>query len=65
MYRDRIKNLAPGHDPRHIEAFMRVEFGTLDHLGPDRFRAEVAIAVACIEEGGIEMAERLAKSYGL
>lgn len=65
MYRDRITQLAPTYDPRHIEAFMRSEHGTLDHLSPDTFAAEVAIAVMCIEDGGMEFGERLAKSYGL
>lgn len=65
MYRDRIKQLAPTYDPRHIEAFMRSEHGTLDHLSPDAFAAEVCIAAMCIEDGGREFGERLAKSYGL
>jgi hypothetical protein len=44
---------------------MRFEHGTLDQLSPQQFRADVALAVACIFEGGIEAAEKLAQSYGL
>lgn len=65
MYADLIKRLAPGYDPRHIEAFMRTQYGTLDHLSPRTFRREVALAVACIEEAGPEMAERVALSHGM
>jgi len=52
-------------DPRHIEGFMRLEFGTLDHLCIERFREEVRIGVECVDVGGREEAERLAMSYGL
>lgn len=64
-YRERILEIAPSYDPRHVEAFMRNEHGTLDHLSADAFASEVAIAVMCIEDGGKEFGERLAKSYGL
>ena len=65
MYQTMIQKLAPSYDPRHIEAFMRSECGTLDRLSPSRFRTEVKYAVACIEQGGKDLAERIAKSYGL
>lgn len=64
-YTNRIRALAPTCDPRHVEAYMRCECGTLDRLSPQRFVSEVGIAVSCIREGGLDMAERLAKSYGL
>jgi len=35
---------------------MRLEHGTLDQLNPQQFREEVALAVACIAEGGIDAA---------
>lgn len=62
-YADDIQKYT-NRDPRHVEAFMRVEFGTLDHLTPSRFRREVQIAVACIDECGEDMAEDVARSYG-
>jgi hypothetical protein len=52
-------------DPRHVEGYMRAEYGTLDHLGRAKFVREVVIAVACIDEGGRAQAEELAQSYGL
>lgn len=66
MYQDRIKQMVPTHyNPRHIEAFIRCEHGTLDKLSPAQFRREVFLAFLCIEEGGDEMAERVAKSLGM
>lgn len=56
---------AQGYDPRHIEAFMRLLFSTLDHLSPDTFCREVALACACIDVGGVARAERCARSFGL
>jgi hypothetical protein len=64
-YADLIEKIAPGYDARHIEAYMRLQYSTLDHLDKATFRREVKIAVGCIEEGGVEMAEANAKSYGL
>lgn len=63
-YTPAILELAPSQDPRHVEAYMRVEHSTLDHLSPERFAAEVAVAVMCVTEGGEEMAERIAQSFG-
>jgi hypothetical protein len=51
-------------DPRHIEAWMRVEHGTLDGLCKERFAKEVKIALDCIRESGIATSESLAKSMG-
>lgn len=64
-YTERIRELAPDHDPRHIEAYIRVEHGTLDRLSPSAFRLEVLVAIECVAEGGLEMAERVAQSFGL
>lgn len=52
-------------DPRHIEAYMRLEHSTLDGLSVEQFRSEVATSAACIREGGTDDAEALARSYGL
>jgi hypothetical protein len=64
-YSQQIAALAPQRDPRHVEAYMRVAHSTLDVLSPSGFRAEVKLACACIDEGGVEMAERIARSFGL
>lgn len=65
IYTDRIRALEPDYDPRHIEAYMRVEHGTLDHLDARRFADEAHIAARCVEIGGVEKAEELAGTYGL
>lgn len=52
-------------DPRHVEAYLRCEHGTLDRLTPARFAAEVALALDCVAYGGAVGAEALARSYGL
>ena len=64
-YTDRIASIAPKHDPRHIEAFMRSQFSTLDHLSAAEFRREVKIAAQCVDLGGASTAEDIAKSFGL
>ena len=64
-YHDRIKKLIPDLDPRHIEAYMRCQFGTLDGLDQAQFSAGARIAAACVDEGGTAAAEALARSYGL
>ncbi len=64
-YADRIAELAPGYDPRHIESFMRVARPTLDGLPSWQFAEEVEIAKGCFDEGGAEMAERCAQSFGI
>ena len=60
-----IKRLAPDHDPRHIEAFMRLEYPCLDGLNARQFDEQVGIAILCIKDGGLEFAEKIAKSFGL
>lgn len=52
-------------DPRHVEGYMRLEHSTLDGLTVYQFRKEVFISIACIKEGGLDMAESNAKSFGL
>lgn len=64
-YAAMFTELAPGYDPRHIEAYIRLEYSTLSHLSRATLRREVAIAKACIDEGGKEEAEQCARSFGL
>lgn len=54
-----------GIDPRHVEAYMRLEHSTLDDLSPAGFSKEVSIGIECVETGGIINAERNAQSFGL
>ena len=60
------KGLVPqGVDPRHLEGFIRLEYSTLSHLSWPTIRREVKLGIACIKEGGVDAAERNAKSFGL
>lgn len=52
-------------DPRHIEAWMRTGHGTLDALSVTEFHSEIRLGLGCIESGGLEKSEALAKSHGL
>lgn len=66
LYQQHIRELAPDeYEPRHVEAFMRLEHGTLDHLPREQFVREVEIGCACIDEAGHEHAEACARSFGL
>lgn len=53
------------YDPRHVEAYIRIANDTLGGLTPSQFKREIKIAAACIDEGGIDAAERCAQSFGL
>jgi hypothetical protein len=50
---------------RHIEAYLRLRHGTLDHLDGRAFNKGVRLAVSEIDQDGAVMAEDVAKSYGL
>jgi hypothetical protein len=52
-------------DPRHVEAWMRLEHGTLNGLSPRQFTKEVGIALDCIAAGAVADSESLAQSFGL
>lgn len=56
---------AAAFDARHIEAWMRSQYGTLDALSPAEFGHAVRHGIACVETGGITLSENLAQSYGL
>jgi hypothetical protein len=67
MYRSLIKKFLSGrdHDPRHIEAWMRLEHSTLDGLSFTQFKQDVEIAIDCIKGAGFAASESLAASYEL
>jgi hypothetical protein len=69
LYRDMIAadlgNRVSMYDPRHVEAYMRLERGTLDGLSRQSWDIELEQACICIDMGGRNDAEALAKSYGL
>ena len=67
FYQTLIRELLNGkdYDPRHIESFMRIQYGTLDHLTREDFKREVALCMKCIDECGKVEAEKYAQSMGL
>jgi hypothetical protein len=64
-YAETFRKLQPKFDPRHIEAYIRLEYATLGHLSIEVMRREASIAAMCVEEGGLEAAEDCAQSFGL
>ena len=64
MIRETLAELGrQGSDPRYVEAWMRLESGTLDGLAD--WDVAVRRAAACVEAAGTERNERLAASYAL
>lgn len=57
--------LATPYDAVVIEAWMRLEHGTLDALSPAQFRREVKVAIACIDATTPAENAALARSFGL
>lgn len=55
----------PNVNPRWIEAFMRLEYPSLNGVCSESFEREVAVAIGCIDVLGPEKAEQCAKSFGL
>lgn len=54
-----------GFDPRHIEGYMRLQHDILSRLSRSAFNREIRLCVECIKEGGVDAAERNARSFGL
>jgi len=52
-------------DPRHIEAYMKIQYRTLDHFSDDDFFNETKICMVCVLIEGNEKAELLAQSMGI
>lgn len=61
MARQGLISAAPVHQ---VEAWMRCEVGTLDHLSRAQFDTAVGIGVALAEDNPL-ISEGLAESYGL
>jgi len=66
LIREEIARLgAIGTDPRHVEAYMRLEHSTLDGLSKSQFSVEVEGCIGCVLADGVENAESCAQSFGL
>lgn len=69
MYRQMIREVLArigriGTDPRHVEAYMRLEHPTLDGLSREAFAREVEAGAVCAMADPVK-AEELAQSYDL
>jgi hypothetical protein len=51
-------------DPRHVEGWMRLEYGTLNHLPRETFAEYVQVTLECEKEAP-GSSEQLAQSFGL
>ena len=65
FYQRRIAPRTRDVDPRHVEAWMRLEHPTLDGLSRAEFEREIDLAVAAIATAGAADSEALAASFGL
>ena len=66
MIREALAKLGRiGTNPTHVEAYMRLENGTLDGLSKAAFRREVEISAQCVAESTDADNDRLARSFGL
>ncbi len=54
-----------GVQARHVEAYVRLAYSTLDSLSAEELLEQVQIGVACVHDGGTDAAERLAVTFGL
>jgi hypothetical protein len=52
-------------NPRWVEAFMSLEYPSLNSISRERFEREVKVAINCIDALGPEKAEQCAQSFGL
>jgi hypothetical protein len=63
-YHERVQALIPRHDPRHVEAYMRLTHPTMDGLSARQFAREAHIAARCVDMDPLG-AEQLAQCMGL
>lgn len=65
FYQGIIHEVLPnGPNPAGVEASMRLQYGTLDHLPREEFRREARLAAAC-EAQSPGILKGLAASYGM
>lgn len=64
-YQERIAEAVGGDvDAAHVEAWMRLEYGTLDGLAPAQFDREARVGAELVRANPAD-SRRLALSYGL
>lgn len=64
-YAGKISQIAPGEDPRHVEAWLRLGNQPLDRMTSAQFEREVEIAVNAMRRKPRELSETLAREAGL
>ena len=66
MYQQMIMKIlgCTAADARLVEAFMRLESGTLNNLSPQKFKNEAEVCWICVKEDRAG-AEELGKSFGI
>jgi alkylhydroperoxidase/carboxymuconolactone decarboxylase family protein YurZ len=60
-----IARLAPGEDPAHVEAWMRLEHGTLEQIDRVLIAGAVSTAAERVRVVPTHINESLARFYGL
>ena len=63
-YQDLVHRLDPAINSAGVEASMRLQYGTLDHLTPQTFADEIKLARQCQEQDP-DFLHSIAASYGL
>ena len=63
-YQETIHGLDPTINPAGVEASMRLQFGTLDHLDREDFEREISVARMC-DDADPGYLRGVAASYGL
>lgn len=63
-YQQMIHDMDPSVNPAGVEAAMRLQYGTLDHLDRQTFAEEIELAKACEAEQPGFLAG-VANSYGM
>lgn len=64
-YRVLLSQIVPDVDARYVEAWMRLELGTLDALSEVEFAIVARAARRSVLLAGRDTSERLAQSFGL
>jgi hypothetical protein len=64
FYQKLLHELAPGLNPAGVEASMRLQYGTLNHLPREVFAEEAKLAADC-ERQSPGFLRRTAESFGM
>ena len=66
-YKALLAQVAPGTDPRHIQALLQADNGgcALDDLTPEQGAFCIAMAKACVQVFGADLVEKIARERGI